>query len=141
MRPISDELRPLARNRHSKPVERNACHWSNRNFTVTVAKGSGPAWSGVRLCKSNELLRNISGQNVRIESSKLADGILAVEGWVAEFGEVNSGANGGVAVVTNEQDHDTGTQRACGLSQDKVITRSSVEEVWEGADEGYAVVC
>jgi hypothetical protein len=145
MRPISAELRPLARNRQSKSVEGKECQWSNRNFTVRATQGSEAAQSGVRLWKSSELLRNINGQSVRIENSKLTDDIMAVEGWVAEVGEevleVNSGASGGVVVVmVNEQDHDAGTQQVCGVSQDKVITRSSVEEVWEGAAEGYAVL-
>lgn len=136
MRPISAEPRPLAQNRQSK--EHQHC---NGNFTVRLTQGSEVAQSGVKLWKSSELLWNINGQSVRIENSKLTgNDIVAGESWVAEVGEdlseVMNGSSEGV------QDHDAGTPQACGVSRNEVIiTRSNVEQVWQGAYEGYAVVC
>lgn len=145
MRPVSAQLRPPARNNQSRPVERKECQWSNRNFTVRATHGNEAAQPRVKLWKSSELLRNINGQSVRIENSKLTDDIMAAEGWVVEAGEdvleLKSGASGGVEVVVmNEQDYDPGTKQAYRVSQDKVIIRGSEKEVWQGAAEGYAVV-
>jgi hypothetical protein len=104
-------------------------------------QGSEAARLGVKLWKSSELLWNISGQNVRIENSKLVDDVAAVEGWVAESREeligVKDGRNGSMVVVMlNEKDYSARTQKACWALQDKV-KRSSVEDVSEGATERY----
>jgi len=104
-------------------------------------QGSEAARLGVKLWKSSELLCNISGQNVRIENSKLVNDVTTIDGWVAEtreeLADVKSGRKGSVVVVmTNKKDHSAQTQKTCWASQDKV-KRSSIEEVCEVATEGY----
>jgi hypothetical protein len=116
-------------------------HKSDGKKSDNKIQGSETARLGVKVWKSSELLWNISGQNVRIENSKLVDDVAAIEGWVAETREelvdVKNGRNGSMVVVmTNKKDHSRRTQKTCWASQDKV-KRSSIEEVRESATEGY----
>lgn len=120
---------------------RNQLHKSDGKKSDNKIQGSGTARLGVKLWKSSELLWNISGQNVRIENSKLVNDVATIEGWVAETREelvdVKNGRKGSVVVVmTNKKDHSAQIQKTCWTSQDKV-KRSSTEEVFEVATEGY----
>ena len=116
-------------------------HKSDGKKSDSKFQGSEVARLGVKLWKSSELLWNISGQNVRIENSKLVNDVATVEGWVSEGREelvdVKNGRNGSVVVVmTNKKDDSAQTQKTCWASLDK-DKRSSIEEVCEVATEGY----
>lgn len=112
-------------------------HKSDGKKSDNKIQGSEAARLGVKLWKSSELLWNISGQNVRIENSKLVNDVATIEGWVAETREELVDVKNGrmVVVMTNKKDHSAQTQNTCWASKDKV-KRSSIE-VCEGATEGY----
>lgn len=116
-------------------------HKSDGKKSDNKIQGSKAARLGVKLWKSSELLWNISGQNVRIENSKLVNDVAKIEGWVAEtreeLADVKNGRKGSVVVVmTDKKDRSVQTQKTCWASQEKV-KRSGIEEVCEVATEGY----
>lgn len=115
----------------------NPLHKSDGKKSNNKFQGSEAARLGARLWKSSELLWNISGQNVRIENSKLVNDVATIEGWVAETREELVDVKNGrmVVVMTNKKDQSAQTQNTCRASKDKV-KRSSIE-VCEGATEGY----